>query len=178
MDEIQQFLINLFLLESEAINARRDPDIEVFNAKFDELMSHVNHPTVGFEMSRMDKPLSGIKFRMLQKAPDAIPRHIFKISRYVHADYPEMYAAYVSSRRPQSNVLTYGSCYFVGLVNDKFKILSQYVFGDPDLVKSTWRFTGGDRAINFTSLGKPIEVLRLLEPKDDPDSVKDYLRNK
>lgn len=175
MEEIEGFLKGVFLLEQKAIDARRYPAISVFNEKFNELMLHSNSEDIKFEMGVLDDPLPDFMYEAMQSSPEPIPRHIFKISKYANAKYKEIYACYVSGRKPPPTVGLYGNCYMIGWVGNHLKFVGQYHFTTRALSKRRWTFTGGDRDLTFKNLGKPVEILRLLPPKDDPDSMEDYL---
>lgn len=178
MDQIREFLEHVFGIEAEAILLRRFPDIEAFNDKFEELMTYSNDKAISFEMSSLDKPLSDFKYKAMQRTPLPIPRHIFKISKYGHDEYGELFACYVSVRSPKPEILTYGQCYWVARIEDRLKFVAQFAFGDPDLIKSHWKFTGGAINVKFESIGKPVEIMRIQAPKDDSDSMEDYEKEK
>ncbi len=181
MEKIQEFLKKVFSLERQAIEAENDSEVEFFNKLFEKLIGFSKNQAIRFNMSYLTKEEDDLFDDFPEftdfKESKPIMRHIFKISKYKHDYYTNVFICYVSTRNPLPNIFSYSNCYLVSCLNKKFEIISQYTFGDSDLLKSTWSFTGGDRNITFDNLGKPIKILRLLAPQHDPDSVEDYLKD-
>ena len=63
---------------------------------------------------------------------------------------------------------------FVTKINDEFKIVKYYTFGDDMLVKKKFDIGVGLNDISFETLQKPIAIERYLPPTHDKDGMEHY----
>ena len=174
MEEIRDFINMLLAAEVEARLARRIPDIEQANEKFQDLLEFTQDPSIKFGLGYLTMPKSTLFYEAAQKSGHPLIRKIFKISHYNNQKYGDFYACYLSAPEPPPNVNILGECFGIAKVNSDFKVVVDYLFDDTDLLESSWIFAGGDEELKMDKLGNVVEILRLTPPLNDADSLAEY----
>ncbi|MCT4615117.1 MAG: hypothetical protein N4A49_09625 [Marinifilaceae bacterium] len=128
-------------------------------------------------------PLSSLQdedyYKRYENFPDAKPRKIFKISKYKNSDENLVWLAYVSGANPDPDFedAYLDHVFIIMLINDKLKIVKEYIYSDyPDAV-FTWKSQGGLDGIRLEQLENPIEIERYIEPCDKFDGLENYRDN-
>ena len=115
---------------------------------------------------------------MLEGYPDDTPRYIYKISKYNHEKYGDVWVAYVSNPSPPEGAKYWSTALFIidekGLKIARFMLWSNYTeMGDKD-TPFNWDGLWGYRDLNFDTIVGPSEILRILKPLDHNNGVEQY----
>lgn len=178
IEKIKQFVEEFCEVEAKAYTLRRKPNLEAYNKCIEQMYSYTNYiAKIGILSlnSLQDKDY----YKRYEKYPDSKFRKIFKISKYKHHQYNQIWIAYVSGANPDPDFddVCFDHAFFIILEESKLKLVKYYVYSDyPDRIYS-WKEQGGLAKLNFDSLEKPIEIQRYLEPDDEFDGLKHYYDN-
>lgn len=178
MDEVKDFVDKWMEAERNSVEKKRSRDIDEYNKSLDHLFEYSASESIKFGMNYRSSPLSDMFYEIEGSKPPPSKRHLYKITKYEAQEYGFLYAVYVSKQDPIPGAKTLSDCYFVASVEGEYSIVAHYVFGDPDLADPTWRFVGGDRDIQFDTLGEPVEIERIQPPEDEEESMEEYNRDR
>lgn len=88
--------------------------------------------------------------------------------------YGDVYIVYTSLSNPDGIIFLYGESLFIAKINNEFKIIKRYVFGDEMMMESKFENGLGAGDISFETLQKPIAIERYMSPMHDKDGMKHY----
>lgn len=172
MEEVKQFLENLFTLEQEARHLSHIKEkIDEYNEIAMEIKSYMIDVTVGLgvPVARFPKP----DFWYEGEFTYPKPRNLFKITEYENPEYGKLWACYVSvANSITDEVKSIANCFIVAKIEDELKMISLFFYDDMD--DFMWKLGGGIR-LNYYELGKVVEVERLLSPLKDERSLEEYM---
>ena len=181
MEKIKKFINDFFTIEAEAKTARLKPNLEDYNSKLDKMnlycASNLYNSFGLIHKSTLD---SEDFYEDYSDAPPAKPRNLFKISEYKNDKLGLIYAVYCSLPNPIPNQYIYYNCFIVAYYDEQLKLIKDYRYtSDLDVSdEKTWIEGDGLEDLKINNLGELIRLERILEPKNDEESMKDYLEDK
>ncbi len=177
MEEINEFLNQFVQTEKALEEAFRREDFETHSKLVAELNAISFDATELVLASEIKLPLSRINKHKLdqEKTNPVFERRIYKMAKYQHLKYDEIFMVYVSLANPDQGMKLLTNCYSLAKIEGEFKFFSEY-FTDYDTKK--WKFGGGDRELyDFYQLGIPVSIERLESPTIDEWSIEEYNKN-
>lgn len=178
MEKIKKLIGEFLKSEAETIYLMRQPNIEAYNNSLQKMNDFCVESLYNkFGMIPLRELDDQEYYDKWSKKKYPSKRHIYKISHYKDAKYGDVYVVYISERNPDDEIFLYGECLFVANINNEFKIIKNYTFGDDMSVKDKFQANQGLKDVSFETLEKPINIERYLEPLDDKDAMEHYLNN-
>ncbi len=93
-------------------------------------------------------------------------RNIFKINKYKHKKYPELYECYLGHMDGKK---MYFESFYVTKINNELKIISIYYIRNRKELEKEYR-----EGENLGKIGKPIEITKITPPSDYAPDMKYY----
>ncbi|WP_234109215.1 MULTISPECIES: hypothetical protein [Chryseobacterium] len=175
MEIIKIFVENFLQAEATASEAFVKPNLEDYNQKLEQMNSFcVTELQNNFGMIPLTELWDADLYEEWQDAPAINPRDIYKISHYADEKYGDVYVVYTSLSNPDGIIFLYGECLFIANINNEFKIIKRYVFGDETLKKRNFENGLGLADISFKTLQNPIAIERYMPPTHDKDGMEHY----
>ncbi len=182
-EEAQQLTAEYCQLEAQlhALVGAGDP--VAYNAIIDQLRAFLLHPDVRLEYASVDA--SSSEFTTESRgggAPTrqrAVTRRLLKITRYTHPNYPDLFAAYLSSPLPPDLTATdLAICLWWGETEEgEGGIVCRYYWTTVPGRERRWHFQSGDESVAFNQL-TPEAQWCFTPPTGDPGQEAEYLSNR
>lgn len=175
METIKTFIQNFLQAEATTSDALVKPNLEDYNQKL-EMMNSFCVPELhnNFGMIPFTELWDADLYEEWQDAPPIRPRDVYKTSLYVDEKYGDVYIVYTSLSNPDGIIFLYGESLFIAKINNEFKIIKRYVFGDEMMKKRKFENGLGVNDISFKTLQKPIAIERYMPPTHDKDGMEHY----
>lgn len=176
IEEIAQ----VFDLEREALAAYREPDPARYNTLLSDLHARALDSRLHFGMEPRHEALSDLEVMMFKMVPRAVTvRKLYKVAFYEHPTYQRVYMAYTSTNNPAPEVSHYSDRFVFRRGEDELVVAAHFQFDNSNNGEAfEWVFTAGERELAPEVLGKPEQVVRLLEPSTPPSGIADHLLDK
>jgi hypothetical protein len=184
--EVKEFLNQFLQSEVKTIVAREYPDLQAMNDALDEMNSFcVKELHNKFGMIPQTELKSLEYYEECKDYPTPNPRHIFKISHYQNDRYGDVFVAYVSYQNPDIDWFKLFDAFFIGKIDEEWKIIKDYTFAPDDYIKpidiphwSDEHNFDHNENLNFKNVGKLISIERYLEPvNSDKWGLKEYYKD-
>jgi|GEM_PF-4813868 len=172
MKKVQDFLDGLLEKEQKAIDAGNyKKKFAEYNSYAKEIKSHMYDSTVGLGLPVLQQPKPDFFY---EDAPYPRKRYLYKVSKYKHHKYSELWSCYMSVANPGEGKTKLLSLAFIAaVVEENLKIVAQFA---PDYDTKIWEFRGGDSELDFYNLGELVSVNRIMSPENDDWSVQEYMK--
>jgi len=171
MKKIKDFLNRLFEKEQKAIDAGNYKNrFDEYNSYAREIKTHMSEPTVGLGLPVLEKPKPDFFY---EESFYPLRRHLYKISKYKNSKYEKLWVCYVSVANPYNNIKSYDSVFIVSEIENNLKIIAKF---NKDYDTNRWKFSGGDRELDYYNLGELVNVHRIMAPDDDEWSMKEHIK--
>ncbi|GAA3628561.1 hypothetical protein [Flavivirga jejuensis] len=177
MQKIKVFIEDFFKVESRTATLKRVPDLDSYNESVERLNSFFTDTLKGAWGYQIINELDDEDvYEMFEGTPDDIPRHLFKISRYEHEKYGDVWVCYTSVRNPDVNHKILNEAMIIVQEGDDLKIATKYGYSRENTSKKSykWGIESGYRDLTFDSLGSPESIERYQEPVESFDGLKHY----
>jgi len=181
IEKVKSFMEDFFAAEAKVGTLIFKPNLEEYN----EALTEMHTFTADFYFGRMgyvtEKELKNDSFyENAKNDPPQKPRFIFKISKYTHSAYGDIWVVYTSGRNPRRDPASMGYAYFVSEVEGKLLVVRDYIYSnyDSDGEYYQWEACKGYNDLTFDSLEGPSKIVRYIEPKDYCDGLEMYNENR
>lgn len=169
MEKIINFLNNYFEEERKLHSFRKIPDLKTYNKQVHKLREYIHEEMYG-DLGDVEQKLKAPDMFYPNKKSDPLigGRILFKLTHYEHADFGELYVAYVSPAQARKEILALTDALFIVFVENKFCIAKRMVFSDYDSGdgKCDWIDAGGIEELNFEDKVSLIEIHQIKKPSE------------
>ncbi len=177
MKDVKKFVEKFVEVEAKTANLKRIPDLDTYNkaakelALFSEIVYMTNFPETELESESF--------YNEKKWLPKAIPRFIFKISRYKHDNYGDVWAAFTSEDEPEADYKFLKNVFLIYKKDGDFQLGAHLLFSryDSDGLYYEWRNMSGYEDLGFDTLEGPFEIERYMEPLESFEGLKVYNDN-
>lgn len=176
MEKVKAFIEDFIQAEISTQLARLKPNLDAFNKKLAAMDTFLSENLkTRFGMLYLTELKSTGFYETAQNMEPITPRHLFVIRESNDKKRGNLYSAYVSDI---SSNKSYFDCLIVKPEGENLLIISRFTFGygRDGRKEKHWYFSGGEE-MDFSSLKTVTNVLHLVAPEDDEDSMKDYLKD-
>lgn len=169
MEKIKKFLNSFVEIEAKVATQKRKPDISAYNQSIETYYSMMVKQLRG---ATGYIPLSVLRseedYESLKDYPDDIARHLYKISKYNHQKYGDVWIAYLSAQNPRPEIKRLNNAIIVidedGYKVAKFMLYTDYTENNAADASFHWEEMWGYSDLKFENLDGPKEILRIQEP--------------
>lgn len=176
---IKQFTEDFLNAEAISFDTRtKIKDLQEINAAFNKMHSYTVPELEGMLGQIYLSELRDDSYYESNKSnTDSIPRYLFKISRYKHPKYNDVWIAYTSPRSPDADFPTLSNAFFIVKEDGAFKVGSHSVYSNKRGMSYAfdWEWMAGIKELTFDNLTVPEEIERYREPFDVDYYLKLYL---
>jgi hypothetical protein len=180
IDRVEIFLNSCFEQECAVhVEYRKEDNLQAFNSAFETLdrftinADDTVFAKIGFGLRLATKWHDKVFFEDLEFMPKVNPRFVYKISEYL-LENKTIWACYTSKSNPSQGITKLMTdCFIVQEVFGELKITTDFI---PDYDTKAWR-NGGGYDMEYSQLGEPISVKRILSPSNDEWSIEEYNKN-
>lgn len=181
MNDVKTFFEQFAFVEAETATLKRKPELEKYNTSVKSLYSFYVQLLYGSMGYMTIEELEDDDFyEIFEGNPPANPRHLFKISKYAHDKYGDVWIVYASTANPaDANFKILSDALFIIKEKDDFKIAKRWNYSnyESDGKYYQWEEGKGYPDISFETLTGPIEIKRYQEPAENLDGLKLYNDN-
>jgi len=175
MNKIHQFFLDFISAEEIAAKNKRLPDLKLYNTSLTHMDSFLSaNLKTRFGMLHATEPRDENYYEKCKKMATVSPRFLFKIDKINNKESGTLYKAYTSDINSDKS---YFHCMIAQPIENTFQIIPRFTYGNgrDGYNKNLWYNSGGEE-FDFDKL-KAQEILRLIAPEDDDESMKMYFKD-